>query len=94
MTPDKDERKAGRDHNKNAFTTWMAGAGIKGGTTHGATDELGLSAVENRVSVPDWHATILHLLGLHHDQLFVMDNGLRERLTGVVEAKIVKGILS
>lgn len=94
MTPDKDERKAGRDHNKNAFTTWMAGAGIKGGTTHGATDELGLSAVENRVSVPDWHATILHLLGLHHDQLFVMDNGFRERLTGVVEAKIVKGILS
>ena len=94
LSPDKDERKAGRDHNKNAFTTWMAGAGIKGGTTFGATDELGLNAVENRVSVPDWHATILHLLGLHHDQLFVMENGLRERLTGVVEARIVKGILS
>lgn len=94
LTPDKDERKAGRDHNKNAFTTWMAGAGIRGGTIHGATDELGLSAVENRVSVPDWHATILHLLGLNHDQLFVMENGLRERLTGVVEARIVKGILS
>jgi len=94
LTPDKDERKAGRDHNKNAFCTWMAGAGIKGGTTYGATDELGFAAVENRVSVPDWHATILHLLGLHNDQLFVMDNGLKERLTGVVEAKIVKGIMA
>jgi hypothetical protein len=94
MSPDKDERKAGRDHNKNAFCTWMAGAGIKGGTTYGATDELGFAAVENRVSVADWHATILHLLGLRHDQLFVMDNGLRERLTGVLEAHIVKGILA
>jgi hypothetical protein len=72
----------------------MAGAGIKGGTTYGATDELGFAAVENRVSVADWHATILHLLGLRHDQLFVMDNGLRERLTGVLEAHIVKGILA
>ncbi|HZY86417.1 MAG TPA: DUF1501 domain-containing protein, partial [Gemmataceae bacterium] len=59
LPPDKNERKAGRDHNKNAFCTWMAGAGVKGGTTYGATDELGLAAVENRVSVPDWHATIL-----------------------------------
>jgi len=94
LSPDKDERKAGRDHNKNAFTTWMAGAGIKPGTAYGATDEIGLAAVENRVSVADWHATILHLLGLHHDQLFVMDNGLRERLTGVLDAHIVKGILA
>jgi hypothetical protein len=94
LAPDKDERKAGRDHNKNAFTTWMAGAGIKGGTTHGATDELGLAAVEDRVSVPDWHATILHLLGLHHDQLFFDQNGLKERLTGVNEAQIVKAILA
>jgi hypothetical protein len=93
LPADKDERKAGRDHNKNAFCSWMAGAGIKGGITYGATDELGLAAVENRVSVPDWHATILHLLGLHHDQLFVKQNGLRERLTGVEEAHIVKGIL-
>src|SRR5438477_594289 len=70
LPADKDERKAGRDHNKNAFSTWMAGAGVKGGVTHGATDELGLAAVENRVSVPDWHATILRLLGLRYDQLF------------------------
>jgi hypothetical protein len=94
LPPDKNERKAGRDHNKNAFCTWMAGAGIKGGTTYGATDDLGLVAVENRVSVPDWHATILHLLGLHHDQLFVEQHGLKEKLTGVGEAQVVQGILA
>ncbi|MGH7171373.1 MAG: DUF1501 domain-containing protein [Gemmataceae bacterium] len=94
LPADKDERKAGRDHNKNAFCTWMAGAGIKGGTSYGATDELGLAAVEDRVSVPDWHATILHLLGLHHDQLFVEKQGLKEKLTGVNEASIVRGILA
>jgi hypothetical protein len=94
LPPNKDERKAGRDHNKNAFCTWMAGAGIKGGTTYGATDELGLSAVEDRVSVPDWHATILHLLGLGHEQLFFEQNGLKEKLTGVNEARVVKGILA
>jgi hypothetical protein len=94
LPADKDERKAGRDHNKNAFCTWMAGAGIKRGTIYGATDELGLAAVEDRVSVPDWHATILHLLGLHHDQLFVVQNGLKEKLTGVNEARIVRGVLA
>ena len=94
LPADKDERKAGRDHNKNAFCTWMAGAGIRSGTIYGATDELGLAAVEDRVSVPDWHATILHLLGLHHDQLFVEQHGLKEKLTGVNEARIVRGILA
>lgn len=94
LSPDKDEKKAGRDHNKNAFSTWMAGAGIQGGVTYGATDELGFGAVENRVSVPDWHATILHLMGLRHDELFVLDNGLKEKLTGVSEANVVQGILT
>jgi len=94
LPPDKDERKAGRDHNKNAFCTWMAGGGVKGGTTYGATDDLGLAAVEDRVSVPDWHATILHLLGLRHDQLFVELSGLKEKLTGVNEARAVTGILA
>jgi hypothetical protein len=94
LPPDRNASKAGRDHNKNAFCTWMAGAGVKGGTTYGATDELGMSAVENRVSVPDWHATILHLLGLPHEDLFVEINGLKERLTGVTEAHVVKGILT
>jgi hypothetical protein len=94
LPADKDERKAGRDHNKNAFCSWLAGAGIKGGSTYGATDDLGLAAVENRVTVPDWHATILHLLGLRHDELFIEQNGLKERLTGVSEARVVHGILS
>jgi hypothetical protein len=94
LPPDKDERKAGRDHNKNAFCTWMAGGGVKAGTTYGATDELGLAAVEDRVSVPDWHATILHVLGLRYDQLFVEQHGLKEKLTGVNEARVVKEILA
>jgi Protein of unknown function (DUF1501) len=55
---------------------------------------LGLAAVENKVSVPDWHATILHLLGLHHEQLFVEQHGLKEKLTGVTEAHVVKPILA
>ena len=94
LPSDKDERKAGRDHNKNAFCTWMAGGGTKPGLTYGATDELGLNAVENRVSVRDWHATILHLLGLNHEQLFIEQHGLKEKLTGVEEAHVVKGILA
>jgi hypothetical protein len=94
LPPDKNEKKAGRDHNKNAFCTWMAGAGIKAGTTYGATDDIGLASVENRVSVPDWHATILHLLGLRYDELFVESNGLKEKLTGVEEAQVVRGILA
>ena len=72
----------------------MAGGGVRGGITYGSTDELGLAAVENRVSVPDWHATILHLLGLRHDELFVDEHGLKEKLTGVNEVEIVKGILA
>jgi hypothetical protein len=94
LPADRDERKAGRDHNKNAFSSWLAGAGVRGGTTYGATDDLGLHAVEGRVSVPDWHATILHLLGLDHDLLFVERNGFKEKLTSVFEAAVVKGILA
>jgi hypothetical protein len=94
LPADKDERKAGRDHNKNAFCSWFAGAGIRGGTTYGATDELGFAAAENRVSVPDWHATILHLLGLNHEELFFNQQGLREKLTGVQPARVVREILA
>ncbi|MCE9568049.1 MAG: DUF1501 domain-containing protein [Planctomycetes bacterium] len=94
LPPDKDERKAGRDHNKNAFCTWMAGGGVKPGITYGSTDDLGLKVVENPVSVRDWHATILHLLGMSHEQLFIEQNGLKEKLTGVEEAHVVKGILA
>jgi hypothetical protein len=94
LPKDKNEKNAGRDHNKNAMCTWFAGAGIKAGTVHGQTDDLGFAAVENTVSVPDWHATILHLLGLHHEELFIEQNGLKERLTGVNPAKVVKEILA
>lgn len=91
---DKDEKKAGRDHNKNAACCWFAGGGVKGGTTYGSTDDIGLAAAEDKVSVPDWHATILHLLGLDHEQLFVDQHGLREKLTGVLPAKVIRGILA
>jgi len=94
LPPSKDERKAGRDHNKNAFCTWMAGGGTQPGITYGATDELGLKAVTHHVSVRDWHATILHLLGMNHEQLFIEQNGLKEKLTGVEEAHVVRGILA
>lgn len=94
LPDDKSEQNAGRDHNKNAFSAWVAGAGIKGGTVHGATDELGLAAVENRVSVPDWHATILHLIGMNHEELFFERNGLKERLTGVNGARVIREILA
>jgi hypothetical protein len=94
LSADKDEKKSGRDHNKNAACCWFAGGGVKGGTTYGSTDEIGLAAVENRVSVPDWHATILHMLGLNHEQLFIDQHGLREKLTGVEPAKIIQDILA
>ena len=64
-------------------TVWLAGGGIKGGITYGATDELGYAAVENPVSVHDFHATMLHLLGIDHLRMTVKFQGLDARLTGV-----------
>ena len=90
---DKNADKAGRDHNKNAMVTWLAGGGTKGGAVHGATDDIGMAAVQDRVSIPDWHATILHCLGLDHHQLVYNRNGLDERLTSVFEARVVREIL-
>ncbi len=75
--------KPGRDHNPHAYTTWMAGGGIKGGTTYGATDEIGHKAAERPVHVNDLHATILHLMGLHHKELTYHFNGRDYRLTDV-----------
>ena len=89
LPADKDASKAGRDHNKNAICTWMAGGGVRSGYVHGATDELGFAAVENRVSVEDWHSTILHLVGLSHESLAIERSGLKERLTGVTHPRIV-----
>jgi hypothetical protein len=71
----------GRDHNPYGFSMWLAGGGVKGGQAIGATDEIGLRAVENRHHINDLHATILHLLGLDHYDLSVLHNGREERLT-------------
>tara|TARA_B100001123_G_scaffold53608_1_gene56428 strand:- start:3210 stop:4685 length:1476 start_codon:yes stop_codon:yes gene_type:complete len=88
------QSKNGRDHNRQGFTVWLAGGGVKAGHVHGATDEFGYAAVQDRVSVPDFHATILHLLGLDFEQLSFDRNGLEERLTGVHEPQVVRDILA
>ena len=83
----------GRDHHIKAFSMWLAGAGIKGGVTHGSTDELGYNAIENVVSVHDLHATILHLLGIPHKKLTYRFQGRDFRLTDV-HGNLVAPILS
>ena len=85
-------KKVGRGHHHYGFSMWMAGGGIKGGVSYGATDELGMHAVENPVSHHDLHATILHLLGLDHERLTYRHNGRDFRLTDV-GGKVVKGVL-
>lgn len=84
----------GRDHNMQAFSSWMAGGGVKGGLSYGKTDDFGHKVIENPVSVHDFHATILHLLGLHHQELFFRRSGLEERLTGVNIPNVVHDILA
>ncbi len=71
----------GRDHNHKGYTTWMAGGGVKGGFSYGATDDHGYEAVENRMHIHDWHATILHLLGFDHERLTFRYGGRNMRLT-------------
>lgn len=83
----------GRDHNQNGFSVWLAGAGLKHGTAYGATDELGYKSVEQVVTWHDFHATILHLLGIDHERLTFYHNGIRRRLTNV-HGTVVKGILA
>jgi hypothetical protein len=83
----------GRDHNPHAFTVWMAGGGVKGGVHHGATDEIGFKAVEDRVSINDLHATVLHVLGLDHKRLTYRYNGRDFRLTDVA-GNVVDKILA
>jgi hypothetical protein len=73
----------GRDHNNRGFSVWLAGGGIKGGMTYGATDEIGYAAVENRMHVHDLHATILHLMGIDHEKLTYRYSGRDFRLTDV-----------
>lgn len=81
-TPDNQSGN-GRDHNNKGFTSWMAGGGVKGGFSYGATDEYGYEAVEGKCHIHDWHATILHLLGLDHERLTYRYAGRDFRLTDV-----------
>ena len=83
----------GRDHNNRGFTSWMAGGGVKGGFSYGATDENGIEAVEGRVSIHDWHATILHIMGLAHERLTYPYAGRDFRLTDV-HGEVARDILA
>jgi hypothetical protein len=85
--------KPGRDHNPHAFTAWFAGGGVRGGVHHGETDDVGLRAAVNRVSINDLHATILHLLGMDHERLTYRFSGRDFRLTDVA-GRVVKGIIA
>ena len=88
------EKGTGRDHNPWGYSVLLAGGGVRGGLAYGATDPIGLRAEENKVHVRDLHATILHLLGLDHELLTFLHNGLEEKLTGVETARVVTEILT
>ncbi len=83
----------GRDHNAEGFSVWMAGAGLKRGIAHGSTDEIGWKAADDPVTWPDFHATVLHLLGIDHERLTYYHNGINRRLTNV-HGRVVRPILA
>ena len=83
----------GRDHNPFGFSVWMAGAGLKHGMAHGSTDEIGWKAADDPVTWPDFHATVLHLLGIDHQRLTFYHNGIRRRLTNV-HGEVIRPILA
>ncbi len=83
---------AGRDHNPLGYTMWLAGGGAKGGTSVGTTDEFGLHAIERPIPVHDFHATILHLLGLDHEQLTIRHSGRDERLTDIAGKVVTEAV--
>jgi hypothetical protein len=88
-----DKVGTGRDHNQYGFSVCLAGAGLKSGLAYGATDDIGWKSVENRVTWPDFHATVLHLLGIDHSRLTYYHNGIQRRLTNV-HGEVVGGILA
>jgi len=92
-TPYAEKNGTGRDHNPNGFTVWLAGGGVKKGFAHGATDEFGHKAVENKVHMHDLHATLFHLMGLDHERLTYRYDGRDFRLTDV-HGHVVKEILA
>ncbi|MCK5105787.1 MAG: DUF1501 domain-containing protein, partial [Cyclobacteriaceae bacterium] len=83
----------GRDHHPRSFSIWMAGGGVKKGITHGQTDEFGYNIVKDPVHINDFHATLLHLMGVNHEQLTYKYQGRRFRLTDVA-GNVVKNLLS
>jgi len=89
-----DSPEAGRDHHPRCFTMWMAGGGVKSGTTYGETDDFSYNVAKDPVHVHDLHATILHLMGIDHERFTYRHQGLDFRLTGVEPAKVVKGIVA
>jgi arylsulfatase A-like enzyme len=91
--PTRQQGTAGRDHNPDGFTLWMMGAGVKGGTSYGATDDFGRRAEENPTTVWDYYSTVLHLLGLDYEKLSFYHNGIDQRLTDV-HGGVVKSVLS
>lgn len=84
----------GRDHQPDAFTMWLAGGGVKQGFSFGETDPIGMTPVADAIHVRDFHATLLHLLGLEHTELTFRYRGLNEKLTGVTPARVVDAILA
>jgi uncharacterized protein (DUF1501 family) len=84
----------GRDHHPRCFTMWMAGGGVKGGTIYGETDDFSYNIVKDPVHVRDFHATIMHLLGIDHERFTFRAQGLDFKLTGVDPAKVVKAVLA
>jgi uncharacterized protein (DUF1501 family) len=91
--PTHQEGTSGRDHNPDAFTTWMMGAGIKGGVSFGETDDFGRRSVVDVATVYDFYATVLHLLGLNHEKLTYYHNGAQRRLTDV-HGHVLKEVLA
>lgn len=85
---------AGRDHHKQGFSVWLAGGGVKGGQTYGATDDFGYHAIENKTPVADLHATILHLLGLDDKRVVYHKNGLEDRLTSIHDARVIEPLIA
>jgi uncharacterized protein (DUF1501 family) len=91
--PTHQEGTTGRDHNPDAFTCWMMGAGVRGGAVYGASDDFGRRAAEKPCEVYDFHATVLHLLGLDHEKLTYYYNGTNRRLTDV-HGHVLKELLA
>ena len=88
------QKTYGRDHHPRCYTIWMAGGGVRPGLVYGETDEFSYNIVRDPVHVSDWHATLMHLFGIQHDRFTHKHQGLDQRLTGVEEARVVKGILA